>query len=190
MDLPAPHPASHEAPRLLLVEDDPTVCAVLARALERRGYRVSVAHDCQAALHRAGREQPGYAVVDLKSAGVAGLQLVQRLASLPVAPRVVVLAAAGGIGRAVQAVKLGAHTLLTKPATADDIVAAFARAPAGAPQSPSRERPLPLHRLEWEHIQRVLGENGGNVSATARSLGMHRRTLQRKLARARQGDAR
>lgn len=168
--------------RLLLVDDDRALCAVLARALERLGYRVSIAHEYQAALFCAGTERPGYAVLDLKFPGGSGLQLLQRLVGLASRPRVVVLTGYASIATAIEAVKLGAHHYLTKPATADDIVAAFAREPGGV-ATPIRDRPLSVNRLQWEHIQRVLTDHGGNVSATARALGMHRRTLQRKLAK-------
>jgi two-component system, response regulator RegA len=166
-------------PSLLLVDDDKMLTAVLSRALERRSFIVTVAHDYQSAL-AAAANPPECAVVDLKLPGGSGLNLVKPLVDLHV--RVVILTGYGSIATAIEAVKLGAHYYLTKPASADDIVAALYRDP-GPSSSPIRAKPLTVNRLEWEHINEVLSGNEGNVSATARLLGMHRRTLQRKLSK-------
>ena len=168
--------------RLLLVDDDPTFCEVLGRALTRRGFEVSVAHTTQDALAHATNTPPAFAVVDLKMPGDSGLTLVPRLRALTTDMRIVVLTGYASVATAVEAIKLGATHYLAKPVDADDVVAAFTRA-TGNPDTPVPARPLSVDRLEWEHIQRVLAENGGSISATARSLGMHRRTLQRKLAK-------
>ena len=164
---------------LLLVDDDATFCSVLARALQARGYSVAMAHDYQAAVAAAVAGSPEFAVVDLKFPGGSGLALVRKLLELNRKARIVVLTGYASIATAIEAVRLGAH-YLAKPANADDVVAAlspdFAESPA-----PIREKPLSVNRLEWEYIQGVLTGNNGNVSATARQLGMHRRTLQRKL---------
>lgn len=178
---------------LLLVDDDQTFCRVLGRALERRGFEVSTAHDGESALALAHRRVPTHAVVDLRLRSDSGLRLLPALRALSQDMRIVVLTGYASITTAVDAIKLGATQYLPKPADADDIVAAFDPPPAGiaggAAESP---RPLSVDQLEWEHIQRALSDNGGNVSATARSLGMYRRTLQRKLAKRapRRGDER
>lgn len=170
---------------LLLVDDDPTFCGVLSRALTRRGYAVTVAHDVPAAMEAANRACPTHAVVDLRMPGASGLVLVEHLRRLSALMRIVVLTGYASVPTAVDAIKRGATHYLAKPADADQIVAAFGEAPAEpAPETDHDDfRPLSVRRLEWEHIQRVLAEHGGNVSATARALGMHRRTLQRKLGK-------
>lgn len=168
--------------RLLLVDDDEVLCAVLARALDRKGFRVAVAHHPQAALAAAAERPPEFAVVDLKFPDGSGLDLVRQLLGLNKGMRVVVLTGYASIATAVEATKLGAHYYLTKPTGADDIVEALQRN-SGAESVSIREKPLSVSRLEWEHINRVLTVNKGNISATARLLGMHRRTLQRKLSK-------
>jgi two-component system response regulator RegA len=167
---------------LLLVDDDPTFCDVMRRALTRRGFRVTLAHDVNEALACARSESPAYAVIDLKMPGESGLRLIPELRSLSDGVRIVVLTGYASVVTAVEAIKLGATHYLAKPVDADEVVAAFGRA-AGDAATPVASRPLSVDRLEWEHIQRVLAENGGSISATARSLGMHRRTLQRKLSK-------
>jgi two-component system response regulator RegA len=169
-------------PSLLLVDDDQMLSSVLARALERRSFTVTVAHDYPSALAAAVANPPECAVVDLKLPGGSGLNLIKQLVDLRARARVVVLTGYGSIATAIEAIKLGAHYYLTKPAGADDIVAALYRDP-GPSSSPIPGKPLSVNRLEWEHIHQVLSGNDGNVSATARLLGMHRRTLQRKLSK-------
>jgi len=171
----------NELASLLLVDDDITFCRVLSRALEKRGYSVTVAHSVEEALPLAADYPPEYAVVDLKMNGASGLLLIQSLHELDCATRIVVLTGYASIATAVEAIKLGATQYLSKPANADEIVAAFGHH-ASAVQ-PLSTQPASVNRLEWEHIQRVLQENNGNVSATARALNMHRRTLQRKLSK-------
>ncbi len=183
---------SNETPSLLLVDDDATFCGVLSRALEKRGFAVTVAHSVEAALPLAQAAPPEYAVVDMKlgngpaaNAGggnSSGLVLVRALHELDPATRIVVLTGYASIATAVESIKLGATQYLAKPANADEIVAAFGHVASDA--LPADARPPSVERLEWEHIQRVLQENNGNISATARALNMHRRTLQRKLAKA------
>src|SRR3569833_457276 len=167
-------------PSLLLVDDDAVFCEVLARALTRRGFAVQVAHDVEGATVIAERDPPEYAVVDLKMQGSSGLQLVQRLKALDVHTRIVVLTGYASIATAREAIKLGAVHYLSKPADADEIVRAFAHESGNAEMPIDDGRPS-IDRLEWEYIQKTLHECGGNVSATARMLGMHRRSLQRKL---------
>jgi two-component system response regulator RegA len=174
--------SSVTAPHLLLVDDDPTFCCVMERALVRRGFRVALAHDVDQALACAHAEPPAYAVIDLKMPGDSGLTLIPELRALREAVRIVVLTGYASLATAVEAIKLGATYYLAKPVDADDVVSAFGR-DGGNPHAAVAVRPLSIERLEWEHIQRVLAEHDGNISGTARSLNMHRRTLQRKLAK-------
>ncbi len=171
-----------DKPSLLLVDDDDTFCRVLSAALERRGFAVRVAHNVAEGLAAAEGDAPEFAVIDLKMPGPSGLELVKKLKALDTHTRIVVLTGFASVATAVEAIKLGATHYLAKPADADEIVAAFSR-DSGNAAVPVEAKPLPLSRLEWEHIQKVLTECGGNISETARRLGMHRRTLQRKLAK-------
>ncbi len=173
--------AANEQASLLLVDDDATFCQVLSRALEKRGFAVSVAHSVEQATPLALANPPEYAVVDLKMTGASGLVLVRTLHELDPATRIVVLTGYASIATAVEAIKLGATQYLSKPANADEIVAAFGH--SASADFPLNAQPPSVDRLEWEHIQRVLQEHQGNISATARALNMHRRTLQRKLAK-------
>ncbi|MFP5344071.1 MAG: response regulator transcription factor [Gammaproteobacteria bacterium] len=168
------------AARLLLVDDDMTFCAVLGKALERRGYAVTIAYDAGSAWRQAQRLTPDCAVLDLNMPGASGLTLVPQLKRLHDGMQIVVLTGYASIATAVEAIKLGATYYLAKPADADQISAALQR-DAGDSSAPLAARPLSVGRLEWEHIQRVLMDCDGNISAAARSLNMHRRTLQRKL---------
>ncbi len=167
-------------PHLLLVDDDVIFCSVLSKALEKRGFQVTIAPTVAGALSHIQRGAPEYAVIDLKMPGESGLVLVSKLKALNERTRIVVLTGYASIATAVEAIKLGATYYLSKPADADDIVAAFHRE-SGDHSAPISEKPPSVNRVEWEHINRVLMENNGNISATARALGMHRRSLQRKL---------
>jgi two-component system response regulator RegA len=169
-------------PSLLLVDDDATFCQVMGLALSRRGFAVHTASGKAAALQLVQAGTPEYAVVDLNLSGDSGLGLIAELLAFDPAIRIVVLTGYASIATAVEAIKLGAVNYLAKPADADQVLAAFATT-SGNPTVPINARPLSIGRLEWEHIQRVLCENDGNISATARQLGMHRRTLQRKLVK-------
>lgn len=169
-----------EQPDLLLVDDDATYRTVLAQALERRGFFVRTAENVEQGIALAREASPEYAIVDLKMPGPSGLELVKELIALDRNTRIVVLTGYASIATAVEAIKLGATHYLSKPAGMDDILAAFARKEGDA-ETPVGEKPLSVERLEWEHIQKVLGECDGNISETARRLNMHRRTLQRKL---------
>ena len=168
------------APSLLLVDDDVTFCAVLARALSKRGYVVHTAHDVNTALEYAEQHPPAYAVIDLKIPGETGLRLIARLRQLDPLTRIVMLTGYASIVTAIEAIKLGATHYLAKPAEVEEIVAALHKDDGDA-NIVDDIRPPSVERLEWEHIQRVLNEHEGNISATARALNMHRRTLQRKL---------
>jgi len=170
-----------ESASLLLVDDDITFCKVLGAALENRGFCVCVAHSVEQAIPLAEANPPEFAVIDLKMDGAPGLVLVRALHELDPNTRIVVLTGYASIVTAVEAIKLGATQYLTKPANTDEIVMAFGHAADG--NVPIKTQPTQIENLEWEHIQRVLHEHGDNVSATARALNMHRRTLQRKLAK-------
>jgi len=169
-------------PRLLVVDDDQTFGQVLGRALERRGFCVQIATDIPGALARAAEAPPQYAVLDLSLPESSGLALIAQLKHLDPGVRIVVLTGYASVATAVEAIKLGAVHYLAKPANADDVVASLGRV-AGNPEIEVAQQPPSVSRVEWEHIQRVLAEHGGNVSATARALRMHRRTLQRKLVK-------
>jgi two-component system, response regulator RegA len=167
--------------RLLLVDDDATFRERLARAFGARGLEVVTAHDPAAALEAARRTRPAWAVVDLKMPGGSGLDLVRELVALDAALRVVVLTGYGSIASAVEALRRGAHHYLSKPADADEIIAALeADEPRDFASSGGAPTPT-LARAEWEHLSRILADCGGNVSEAARRLGITRRTLQLKL---------
>ncbi|NLY13599.1 MAG: response regulator transcription factor [Gammaproteobacteria bacterium] len=169
-----------EQPHLLLVDDDETFTRVMARAMTRRGLRVSVASSADEGLALAKVDLPNLAVLDLKMEGDSGLVLLPKLLELDAEMKVLILTGYSSIATAVEAIKRGASNYLCKPADADDVLAALLSDHADlATLVP--ENPMSVDRLQWEHIQRVLAEHEGNISATARALGMHRRTLQRKL---------
>jgi len=174
-------PDLHDRPSLLLVDDDAVFRAVLGRAMEKRGFSVTLAASGEEAAELAAQQPPEYAVVDLKMPGGSGLALIEKLISFDAQTRIVMLTGYASIATAVEAIKLGAVYYLDKPADADQIAAALNRTQGDASAAAVPASPLSVDRLEWEHIQKVLGEHQGNISATARALKMHRRTLQRKL---------
>ncbi len=168
---------------VLVVDDDLTFRTRLGKALERRGFCVSLAEHGDAARDFLRQNpSPDYAVVDLRMPGENGMVLVQTLCSEASGIRVLVLTAYGSIANAIEAMKLGAVDYLTKPADADQITAALLGDKTDD-VPPAEMNPITLEQVEWEHIQRTLLENEGNISATARALGIHRRSLQRKLAK-------
>ncbi|MBC5782031.1 response regulator transcription factor [Ramlibacter sp. USB13] len=170
---------------LLVVEDDDAFARTLTRSFERRGYRVLRASDLESARAVLEGHAPAYAVVDLKLAGGAsGLACVQLLHEHDPEMVIVVLTGYASIATAVEAIKLGARHYLAKPANTDDIEAAFARAEGDA-EVELTERQTSIKTLEWERIHETLAETGFNISETARRLGMHRRTLARKLEKQR-----
>ena len=169
-------------PLLLIVDDDHIFRQVLAKAMLKRGYEVIQAESVEQAIELIALQTPEYAVIDLKMNGASGLELVKYLHDLDEQTRMVVLTGYASIATAAEAIKLGATHYLAKPANADEIMAAFLRI-EGDSALLVNDNPLSVDRLEWEHIQRVLQEHEGNISATARALNMHRRTLQRKLAK-------
>lgn len=169
-------------PSIMLVDDDEILRERLARAFRERGFETRTAQDYESAMVAAREDPPELAVVDLRMPGRSGLELVRDLVGLGEGIRVVVLTGYGSIATAVDAVRLGAASYLPKPADVEDIIDAFERAdepplagPVSAHDAPS------LARAEWEHINRVLQDTGGNISEAARRLGLHRRSLQRKL---------
>lgn len=167
---------------ILLVDDDEILRERLARAFRDRDFEVRTAADYEAAMACAADEVPELAVVDLRMPGRSGLELVRDLVALGEGVRVLVLTGYGSIATAVDAVRLGAASYLPKPADADDIMDAFTRAEAPPEAGPVSAHDVPsLARAEWEHINRVLQDTGGNISEAARRLGLHRRSLQRKL---------
>lgn len=173
-----------DAQTLLVVDDDEVFRRRLARAFAERGFGVREAADGDAALALAREESPELAVVDLRMPGPSGLDVVRGLHEIDPTTRIVVLTGYGSIATAVEAMRLGAVHYVAKPADADDLLAAFARAEAPPEAGPATEPAVPsLARVEWEHINRVLADCGGNVSQAARLLGLHRRSLQRKLAK-------
>ncbi len=174
--------SNRDLPNLLLVDDDELFCRILASALEKRGFSVQVSHNVADAIDLVGDAAPEYAVVDLSMPGDSGLVLVEKLHQLDEHTRIVVLTGFASIATAVEAIKLGATHYLAKPADADEVVAALGRE-SGNTAAQITGQPMSTKRLEWEYIQKVLMECDGNVSETARRLSMHRRTLQRKLAK-------
>jgi two-component system response regulator RegA len=171
------------APRLLLAEDDEVFAAVMVRALAARGFDVQSAPDAAGALRAACAQPPRYAVVDLKLGQDSGLALIPRLLAIAPSMRILLLTGYASIATAVEAIKRGAWDYLAKPVEADAVARALLASGATevAPRPELPETPLRLRRIEWEHIQRTLRECGGNISEAARRLGIHRRTLQRKL---------
>lgn len=170
-----------EAPRqLMIIEDDESFSRTLSRSFERRGYEVVAARSHEQAVELLAIHHPQYAVVDLKLGIGSGLNCVQTLHAFDPAMNIVVLTGFASIATAVEAIKLGARHYLAKPAGTDEIEAAFARQD-GDPEAALSARPTSIKTLEWERIHEVLAETNFNISETARRLGMHRRTLARKL---------
>ncbi len=177
-------PPDH-ARALLIVEDDDALAATLRRSFERRGWQVLRAHDLDSMLALLATQSPSHAVVDLKLAnGCSGLACVQALHGHDAAMAIVVLTGYASIATAVEAIKLGARHYLAKPANTDDIEAAFTRT-EGETDVDLTNRATSIKTLEWERIHETLADTGFNISETARRLGMHRRTLARKLEKQR-----
>ena len=166
--------------RFLIVDDDPAFTRVLSRAMTRREYDVQVARSAEEAEQLIENWVPDLATVDLKMDGNSGLSLIPKLRQSNTAMKILMLTGYASIATAVEAIKLGATQYLPKPADAEQILTALNKVEADT-EVEVTEQPMSVNRLEWEHIQKVLKEHEGNISATARALGMHRRTLQRKL---------
>ena len=173
-----------EPGKLLLVEDDDVFARVISRALTQRDFEVSHAKDIAGTNALLETTQFDYAILDLNLGSETSLALIQPLKNSNAQMRILVLTGYASIATAVDAIKLGADNYLAKPADTEEILSALMGGSEDAPsrsQDTSSLEPMSVRRLEWEHIQKVLKENDGNISATARQLKMHRRTLQRKL---------
>ena len=172
-------------PTFLVIDDNEVFALALARALERRGFTTTVAHDGSAALSAAAMTAFDFVTIDLHLVQDSGLQWIAPLRQILPDARILVLTGYASIATAVQAVKLGADDYLGKPANVDSILSALKCESSASGLYSIADIPVPLSvdRLEWEHIQRILAEHRGNISATARALHMHRRTLQRKLGK-------
>ncbi len=178
-------PAESGQQTVLVVDDDKAFCAALAGSLRRRGVAALIAHNHDEALSEAQAWRPSRAVVDLRMPDKSGLEVVAALKRLNPDIAIVVLTGYGSIATAIEAIKLGAVYYLTKPADVEEVLASFTREASSLLKLPEATSPKPLGELEWEHLQQVLTDCQGNISEAARRLGMHRRSLQRKLARGR-----
>ncbi len=166
---------------ILLIDDDTLFLQTMSRSLQRRGLQISAASNAGEALQLLAQQAFDLVVLDLNLDGESGLKLLPQLLEIAPHTRIVMLTAYASVATAVEAIKRGAENYLCKPVTANDIVALLDEDESENAAEPLQDAPLSVDRLEWEHLQRVLLENGGNISATARALNMHRRTLQRKL---------
>ena len=176
------HAATMDGRTLLVVDDDETFRVRLVRAFRDRGLEVTAAASFEEAMLAVQNDTPELALIDLRLPTRSGLDVVRELYALDPTTVIVVLTGYGSIATAVESVKAGAATYLTKPVDADQILAAFAAPSAATTAEPTY--PIPsLARVEWEHIQRALTECNGNLSHAARRLGIHRRSLQRKLSK-------
>jgi two-component system response regulator RegA len=180
----SPSPVSQVPPAdksLLIVDDDRAFLTRLVRAMEARGYVVSAAESVAEGLAAIAREAPAFAVIDMRLADGNGLDVLKQLGEVRPDARGIILTGYGNIATAVSAVKLGAYDYIAKPADADEIDAALQS--SGGDRAMPPANPMSADRVRWEHIQRVYELCGRNVSETARRLAMHRRTLQRILAK-------
>ena len=174
-------PASATPVKVLIIDDDLHFTQVLGRSLERQGYEARIASNGEEAITTAKTFQPEWITLDLRLEQESGLSLIEQLKDAVAGCRIVMLTGYASIPTAVEAVKLGAHNYLHKPATLQELINAFSDTPGVQQEDQGPAEVMSVDRLEWEHIQRVLAEHQGNISATARALNMHRRTLQRKL---------
>jgi two-component system response regulator RegA len=169
---------------VLTIDDDLVFCQLVKRGLERHGFEVAVANDEQSALQQARGKPADYILLDLRLGDASGIQLIQPLLDSNPDTQIIVMTGYASLTTAVQAIKLGAVNYLAKPVDIPTLLKTLENPEASQQPTDSVAEdtsPTSLKRLEWEHIQRVLHENDGNISATARQLNMHRRTLQRKL---------
>ena len=172
--------SEEDIPSVLVIDDDHDFSDVLTSSFERRNYQCQQAYDVEQAREIAKQQEFDYATLDLRMPGASGLTVIQDLIELCPAIRIVVLTGYAGINTAVEAIKLGAVHYLAKPVSIDEIITAMTTFQAN-PELEIEPRPNTVGMLEWERIQLALSDNDFNISATARQLGMHRRTLQRKL---------
>lgn len=170
-------------PSILIIDDDVHFSAVLKRSLERLQHKVESALNSEQALALCDKFQPAWIILDLRLENESGLNLIKALIAKNSATKIVMLTGYASIPTAVEAVKLGAHNYLHKPTTLQELIAAFDDGVESEKANGVIEidEVMSVEQVEWEHIQRVLNEHQGNISATARALNMHRRTLQRKL---------
>jgi two-component system response regulator RegA len=168
---------------LVIVDDDTVLAERMGKALERRGFAVTVMNSVSTAIDWISENEPDYALIDLRLADGSGLDVAQKIKMESPGCRVVMMTAYGNIATAVAAVKAGAVDYLTKPADADAVEAALLSDGNSSALPPPPARPMSAERVRWEHIQRIYEQCDRNVSETARRLGMHRRTLQRILAK-------
>jgi len=164
---------------ILIVDDDKTFCEVLSGSLRKRGFNTAVAHSVIEGIDKAEDFTPEYALIDLKMPGASGLEIIPELLHINPEVKIVMLTGYANVATAVEAIKLGAIHYLTKPIGTEEILEAFNKE-SGNPKIPVPEE-ISLDKTEREHILSVFNRNQGNVSKTARELGLHRRTLQRKL---------
>ncbi len=171
------------ATSILLVDDSIVLRDRLALAFQERGFRVAVASNYEEAIAVFSAQPTDLAVLDLRMPGKSGLTLLKDLKQINLSTKILILSGFGSIATAIDAIRLGATNFLPKPADADDILTAFARGGTAIPVEDNEEQiPVPtLAQAEWEHIHRILADCGGNISEAARRLGIHRRSLQRKL---------
>lgn len=169
---------------ILIVEDDEALASSLGRSFERRDYEVKIANNVKEAQALLKKFHPRYAVVDLKMPGESGLELVKHLHEFDRMMKIVMLTGYASITTTIEAIKSGACYYLAKPANADMIIAAFS-GEASSQKKPTSDKKTSIKNLEWEHIHQVLVETNFNISESARKLGMHRRTLARKLEKKR-----
>ena len=165
----------------LVIDDDTTLLRIVSRGLTQRGFKVHSAENGEQAIALCSEHQPEYISLDLKLENESGLHLIEQLKQASPKSQIVILTSYASIATAVDAIKLGAHQYLCKPVDIDELLKAFDQEVENTSTTEVEEKPTSVKRLEWEKIQQTLKEHDGNVSATARALGMHRRTLQRKL---------
>jgi len=176
-------PRDVDANRVLVVDDNEVFLSTLERSLRRRGLAVATAASAEEAMRRVRETCPARVVLDMNLGRESGLQLIPRLLDFAPSMRIVVLTGYASIATAIEAIRLGAANYLPKPADVDEILVAFDPAPRTQANDLCAPPPAPMtvRQMEWEHLQRILLEHDGNISATARALGLHRRSLQRKL---------
>lgn len=171
-----------DSPKVLFVDDDEVFLSILTKTLQLEGWTIFEASHSQQALKHLTEQRFDYAILDLNLDGQSGLNLMQQLLIEQAECEVLILTGYASVATAVEAMRLGAKNYLCKPATAKQIIDIFAREkPQVLEEQVEDFQPMSVKRLEWEHIQKVLLENNGNISLTAEALNMHRRTLQRKL---------
>ena len=173
-------PGKNTGEKIIIIDDDQAFCNALARAFTKRNFQVCVAHNLSQLNTLNHINSIDYGIVDLRIGEDSGLNAIKHLLAKSPAMKIVMLTAYASIATTVEAMKLGAINYLTKPASVQDIIDKLLQSKQPA-NTPIEEMPLSVKRLEWEYLQKVLLEHGGNISAAARALNMHRRTLQRKL---------